>query len=373
MNMNHVKALSLAAAGGFILLAVSCSGCTLPLLEGGSTESVTILSYNVENLFDDVTNGSEYYQYDPSRGEWTTELFHRKLAAISEVILSSPRGGADVLALQEVENINAAETLRDHYLKGGGYRHMQITETPDSAIQLLCMSRYPIVSARSHRTSIYDIPLTRAVLEVTLDIDGVPCTLLLNHWKSKYGGAEETEPSRMASAALIRRRTAEIAAKFPERDIVVAGDLNVRADEYEFIDREYPTALMPLSEAPAFPGEQPYEDASSLKGEPLFLTGSPKKVGEGAEGSAVFYSPWLGEETDPPGSYVYGGEWEQIDHYLLGENLFDGRGLDYDGFSVEAPDFILGKDGYPYSFYRAGGTGYSDHLPILLKLEIMER
>lgn len=367
--MKRIKALSLASAGVFIFLAVSCSGCTLPFLDGGSAESVTILSYNVENLFDDVTNGTEYYQYDPSRGEWTTELFHRKLAALSEVILSSPRGGADILALQEVENINAAETLRDHYLKGGGYKYIQMTKTPDSAIQLVCMSRYPIISSRSHRTSIDALPLTRPIMEVTLDIEGVHCTLLLNHWKSKYGGAEETEPLRLASAALIRRRTAEIKEEFPERDIIVAGDLNVRTDEYEFINREYPTALMPLSEAAASPGESAWENAFSRTAEPLFLTGNPEK----ADGIAIFYSPWLEEETDPPGSYVYGGEWEQIDHFLLGPNLFDGKGVDFLDFSVEAPDFILGKDGYPYSFYRTSGTGYSDHLPLLMELRIMDR
>ncbi|MFO7848512.1 MAG: endonuclease/exonuclease/phosphatase family protein [Spirochaetia bacterium] len=361
--MNRFKALPIAAAGVFVFLTVSCGGCSLPFFGGGpkfgSPEHLTILSYNVENLFDDVANGNEYYQYDPSRGEWTTELFHRKLASLSEAILYSPRGGADILVLQEVENINAVETLGDHYLKGGGYRHIQMTATPDSAIQMACMSRYPIISSRVHRTAVDTLSPTRPVMEVVVDIDGVLCTLLINHWKSKYGGAEETEPSRRASAALIRRRTAEIKEEHPERDTVVVGDLNVRTDEYEYIDKAYPTALMPLSEARSFPKET---DA-------LFITDSPEKT----DGTVTFYSPWLEEEINPPGSYVYGGEWEQIDHFLFGPSLFDGNGLDYHDFSVEAPDFILRKDGYPYSFYRGAGTGYSDHLPLLLVLKNMDR
>lgn len=351
-------AVGCCAGAVMLLLLSSCGGCSFPFIGDAKNKppkSLTILSYNVQNLFDDVSNGSEYYEFDPSRGEWSSELFHRKLMALSEVLLHSPRGGADLIVLQEVENLNAVETLRDHYLKGGGYRFFCVSETPDMAIQQACLSRYPIVASRVHRTRMDRGPRLRPVLECTIDADGQRLSLLINHWKSKSGGAEETEPQRIAAAGVVRRVAAEYTEKKPGRDLVVLGDLNERVDEFLLIERDYPTALMPLSAR-----SPEAEERGSL-----FLTAEREAI----DGTASFYSPWLEEDVNREGSYVYGGEWERIDHVLFGPALFDGEGFDYDSFSVVAPEFILDAEGRPLSFNRRFGTGYSDHLPILLELE----
>ncbi len=138
--MRKIKTLVHASAGFLLMLLVSCTGCSLPFAEKSPPHSLSILSYNVQNLFDDHANGNEYYEFDPSRGEWTTELYHRKLLALSELILHTPRGGADVLVLQEVENLQTVEELRDLYLKGAGYRFIRVSDTPDQAIQLACLT-----------------------------------------------------------------------------------------------------------------------------------------------------------------------------------------------------------------------------------------
>jgi endonuclease/exonuclease/phosphatase family metal-dependent hydrolase len=342
-----------------LLLLSSCGGCSFPFIGAAkdkAPKSLGILSYNVQNLFDDASNGDEYYEYDPSRGEWSSELFHRKLMALSEVLLHSPRGGADILVLQEVENLNAVRTLRDHYLKGGGYRYICVSDTPGMAIQQACLSRYPIVSSRSHRCRLEQGPELRPVVECTVDVHGLRISLLMNHWKSKSGGAEETEPLRLAAAAVVRRVSAEIGEEDPGRDLLVLGDLNERVDEFLRVGRAYPTALVPLSEHTA-----EIEDLGAV-----FLTADRGEI----DGATCFYSPWLEGEVNTPGSYVYGGEWERIDHALIGPALFDGEGYDYDAFSVRAPEFALDADGRPLGFRRRFGTGYSDHLPILLELEL---
>ncbi|HDY87630.1 MAG TPA: hypothetical protein ENH82_05865 [bacterium] len=53
-----------------------------------------------------------------------------------------------------------------------------------------------------------------------------------NHWKSKLGGAEETEFQRLEVAALIAGKLREIHLEQPYADIVVLGDLNENVVEY---------------------------------------------------------------------------------------------------------------------------------------------
>ncbi len=337
------------------LLQISCGSCSLPF-EDLPPDTLSILSYNVENLFDDVGNGSEYREFDPAHGEWSTDLFHRKLLAVSQAVLHSPRGGADILLLQEVENLNALETLREHYLKGAGYRYLAITDEEESAIELTCLSRFPVSSVRVHHAFVDGLPQSRPVLECNLDIGGIPLRLLVNHWKSKYGGAEETEPLRIAAASIVTRRLEEIRRRHPGQDVIVAGDLNERTDEYAQVEGAYPTALLPAGTGIHAPDS-------------IRLTTNP----EAADGASLLFSPWLGREIGPEGSYYYGGEWEQIDHFLFGPALFDGRGFDFVSFSVIAPEVLLNEDGTPYAWSRHSGTGYSDHLPILLELKMVEQ
>ncbi|KIM08523.1 MAG: hypothetical protein KU28_03795 [Sulfurovum sp. PC08-66] len=63
-----------------------------------------VASYNVENLFDLVNNGSEYDEYIPNRNGWDKSALNKKLNNIAQVICDL---NADTVALQEIENINA--------------------------------------------------------------------------------------------------------------------------------------------------------------------------------------------------------------------------------------------------------------------------
>ena len=94
-----------------LLLALSLSACDTPL---------RVLSYNVENLFDDTSSGREYLEFRGPR--WNDELYPRKLAALSRAIRRSCRGGPDVVLLQEVESEQALLDLRDRGLARLGYR-----------------------------------------------------------------------------------------------------------------------------------------------------------------------------------------------------------------------------------------------------------
>jgi len=68
---------------GALLAAVFCAA---------SASGLTLMSYNVENLFDDVHNGSEYREFDPGRGTWNAEFFKVRIKSIAEVVRKAVPG-----------------------------------------------------------------------------------------------------------------------------------------------------------------------------------------------------------------------------------------------------------------------------------------
>lgn len=336
------------------LSLASCSGCSLAIF-GIRRGPVTLLAYNVENLFDDVHNGDEYREYDPASGEWNTELFHIKMQNIAEVLRAA--GGADVVALEEVENAHAVETLNESYLKGLGYRALT-AEAGKTSVTVAVLTRLPVTGFRMHHLAAGGKEPLRDIMEVHLDCRGEPLVVFVNHWKSKLGGAEATEFDRRAAAGLIGRRIRALADEEPRCAIVVAGDLNESWDEYERTGEGYETALLPDSaQVPATAGNRS-----------IFVASRPAAARLEAR-RVVLYSPWA--EGGSGGSYFYGGGWETIDHTLLGARLFDGEGLEYRSFSVFQPDFLTDHEGRPLGWNSDRASGYSDHLPILLTLEVV--
>ena len=71
-------------------------------------DTITIVSYNVENLFDMVDNGDEYPEYKPNRSNWTNNTYQIKCANIASVLAQV---NADIAVLVEVENENALSGL----------------------------------------------------------------------------------------------------------------------------------------------------------------------------------------------------------------------------------------------------------------------
>ncbi|MCK5673849.1 MAG: endonuclease/exonuclease/phosphatase family protein, partial [Spirochaetales bacterium] len=285
----------------FFLLLVSCSRCVLP----GSDDfqdQIVFMSYNVQNIFDDADNGTEYPEFDPGGGQWGTSQYNTRLFNLSEIIRRSVSGGPDIIALQEIENRRVADDLVESYLKGMGYNHIIVTDTDDSAIQIGFISRLEPEHIKVHQIFLDGHITGRSILELSIITDAGTLNIFNNHWKSKLGGAKETEPARIAAGAVLRRRILELSEENSLAEIIVFGDLNENWDEYLRIGGEYITALMPLAEA-----------AFTLTG-PILITGSKDECNQFVESeSIILYSPWCAE-SDKSGSYVYNDTWQTIDH-----------------------------------------------------------
>jgi endonuclease/exonuclease/phosphatase family metal-dependent hydrolase len=305
------------------------------------------LTYNVQNLFDDVDDGTEYRDYDPGAGRWDTSRYHAKLGRIAEVILAAEPDGPSIVVLQEIENVGALAMLAETYLGDSGYREAVLVPTPGSAVNVAVLSKLPVGEIRSHAVSFLraDHPL-RDVLEVWVDLGDGQLVVLANHWKSRSGGARATAPMRRAAAGVVARRVAQLSVTDPEVDVIVAGDLNVSLAE----NGEYLPALVPAASLARTPGGLAY-------------TFEPSEASVGPQGTVLF-SPW--RLATLPGSYVYQDRWETIDHFLLAPGLVDGEGWEFSAFRVVREAFMMTTTGAPRRWIE--DSGYSDHFPLLLTL-----
>ena len=341
--MGQVQALrqAVVVAGYLLFLA----GCPLEPFSSLSRDrdTLVILSYNCENLFDDVDQGSEYPEYDPSAGKWSSEAYLGKLAALAAAIRSSGRE-PDLLLLQEVENRTCLKRLCDDFLPLGGYDFVAAPLAEGAAIQTAVASRIPVVDLKVHRAG--GSAGERNILEIRLAPGGEEIVLFNNHWKSRRGGTEETEGERIRSALLLRRRIDELASREPELPVLAAGDFN--EDPWES-GADYPRALLA-------------EELAAAAAPVLKITALP----EPQDAAACLISSWPG--IPGGGSYYYGGRWQRIDNFFWTSSLSDGSGWEVDEFFLVDDPKLLSNEGLPLRYSPTSFTGYSDHLPLGLVL-----
>ena len=117
---------------------------------------------------------------------------------------------ADVIALQEVENMGVLERFNARYLAKLGYRHRVLIDGNDPRqIDLALLSRLPVGNIRTHRHERNDhntaALFSRDCLEVEIDPGAKrqPLTLYLNHFKSMVEGRSATRARRAEQVARV--------------------------------------------------------------------------------------------------------------------------------------------------------------------------
>jgi endonuclease/exonuclease/phosphatase family metal-dependent hydrolase len=334
------------------VLSLLLAGC------GGAADSLTLVSYNVQNLFDGEHTGAEYAGFTPESG-WDGERYYTRLTRLAHVLtrLAAPR--ADVIVLQEVENHRIISDLVHDFLR---HRYTVVAGAWDQGPnRVYILSRLPVRSCRAHGSvgvavrpeggAARVLWSDRAMVDVELAAPFGTLRLLGCHWKSQSGGERETEPRRQAAAALLRASLDQRAAL----PLIIAGDLNEDVDEYDQHAGAWPTALMPAGRTSGGP--------DWIAGA-LLVTDRPEAAGwRGA--TPVFYSPWYAAEA--AGSYRHGGQWERLDQALFlppADESAKALRWEVKLRVVDHPE-LLGGDG-PRRYDPRSGSGYSDHLPIVV-------
>jgi predicted extracellular nuclease len=310
--------------------------------------NLTVVFYNVENLFDtENTPGGNDAEFTPeSEKKWTRERYQKKLEDISRVLASvNQKELPEIIGLCEIENRGVLDDLiKTEPLAGGEYEiaHFESPDFRGIDVALLYRSdEFKVTWSAPVKVTFADEPnfTTRDILHVKgVTLNQEEFHIFVNHWPSRIGGLEQTEPKRTAIAQLIKSKIDSVQNLNPEANIVVMGDMN---DE---------------------PSNKSLKEVLSAK--------SPE-----TENAALINLMYPLHEAKQ-GSYNYRGDWNMLDNIIVSPGLLDNKGFQ----SVEKQGFLFREEWMEYKNSKGeispdrtyGGPNYyggiSDHFPVFIKL-----
>ena len=317
---------------------------------------VVIGFYNLENFYDTidnpVVNDEEFLPSGPRN--YNTAIYRDKVNRLATVISQigseiSPDGPA-ILGVAEIENDTVLNDLVHHdLLKKRNYKivHYDSKDIRGVDVGLLYNPKYFSV-LESDKLFVQlpggskDAYFTRDILWVKGKLDGEVIHVYVNHWPSRSGGEERSEPAREAAAKVCKNHIDSIAKTEPNAKIVIMGDLN---DD-------------PINASVASVLEAKGKQSEVMKG--------------------GLFNPWTELYRKGYGTLAYQDAWGLFDQIIISYPFLskEQSGLFFYQQHIFRRDYMVENKGrykgYPMrtwdgNSYRAG---YSDHFPtyiILLK------
>lgn len=305
--------------------------------------------WNVENLFDTKNDSRvDDTEFTPEgRLHWTEKKLLLKRLRIGQVfkaIKADCEYGKypDIVVFAETEN-RAVFSGTLAAIEQASYA-VDYHESPDPRGIDIGLAWNPVTvrftGSKPYTVRLDDKRGTRFIIAAGFVASGHPFTVVLNHWPSRSFDASWSESKRVAAATITRHIVDSLSTVHPQSGIIVMGDFNDPPDS-----RSVREIL----------------DSSFSRKEVLRSDGHK------------LYNCW--NDADSPGSYYYRKHWERIDQILVSANLLDETGLlvENDAFRVfSIPEMfeVPGKTLYPTYAKGKFRGGYSDHLPLLLKIDI---
>lgn len=316
-------------------------------------KTLTIATYNVENLFDLQKKGYKYKEYKPNTSSnWNQKTYKIKLQNIAKVIKDI---GADIIALEEVHSLQALKDLR-FTLKQNGlyYKYFNIADKKNTAVRVAFLSKIPFIYAKELMvTSTYKY---RNILESKFKIGSNELYIFINHWKAK----SKPESKRIVSAKTLRNRIAEIGY---DKNIILLGDFNSHYEEYKI-----------------FKKNRKHNDTNGKTGinHVLRTIKQTTKAKDVKYEKNNFYNLWYDADANERYSYIFRGKKEALDNILISQSLLDKKGISYidDSITNLDSDYLFNKKQiYRWKVTHSRipkhkGEGYSDHLPVMAKFRV---
>jgi len=329
----------------YLLITILLISSSL-LAQKGKVSQFKIVFYNTENLFDTIDDPkvSDEGFLPTSKIAWTSARYNTKLQHTAKAIYSIDSVNLPaVVGLAEVENIGVLNDLVSKTkLRNGNYQAILIEGSDPRGIDVGLIFRKNVMkfigqksmpSARSFQT--------RAILYVKLaDAKKDTFHLIVNHWKSRTGGASETESMRVENATLVKQLTDSILSKNQKANVILMGDFN---DE---------------------PGNKSISE----------VLGAAKPT-ENPSPNGLYDLMW--EPYEQQLGTLYYKDWDVFDQFMVSGNMLlkqSGKSafVVYPYAYIFKPDFLLykNKSGTMVPNRTAGSTeyfgGYSDHLPVYM-------
>lgn len=243
-----------------LIIGTACSDLsTSEVVVSKDSKSISIMTFNVENLFDNIDDPgkddrtylslaakqSEEHQAACARidvdrwrdqclnFDWNDQIVGKKLAAVANTILQIDNGrGPDIVALQEVENIRILERLRTEYLADSGYLPGVLIEGRDQrGIDVAFLSKLKLTSDPTLHNLVFTgehedrEPDTRGILQADFELpDGQVLSGFVVHFPAPY------HPTSMRIDAY--NMLNKLAESLPaDRPRFAAGDFNTTSKE----------------------------------------------------------------------------------------------------------------------------------------------
>lgn len=255
--MNKMKFSAALLVTGAILAISACRNAVPP--QDDANYEVTIMTFNVENLFDNVDDPGKddgtylalsdkqndehreacatievrHWREQCEDWDWNDEVIDRKLRAVANTILQVGDGkGADIIALQEVENLQILERLRVDYLGAAGYLPGVLIEGNDlRGIDVAFLSKLPLAGTPQMHSIPFDgvdsarVADTRGILQAEFELpDGSLISGFAVHFPAPFHPTEMREIAYGHLNGLLEALPAE-------RPAFAAGDFNTTSSE----------------------------------------------------------------------------------------------------------------------------------------------
>ncbi len=196
----------------------------LPQLAPTASNEFSIMTWNVENLFDTLAP----HPADPPM--LRPAAYRLRLEKVANTILAA--GAPLIVGLQEIENIGVLEELAAlEALAQYHYQPVLIEGSDSRGIDvgyLIRGDRAAVVSVEQFVApeGLTSRPPLLVQVEVQTEAGTATVFVINNHFTSMSGGEEATEPRRAAQAAWNAEVLAQVLAQHPDAYVAVIGDLN---------------------------------------------------------------------------------------------------------------------------------------------------
>ena len=319
--------------------------------------ALNIMFYNLENLYDtskdEVSDDEEFTPTGIKR--WNAIKYQTKLANLSNVfaaVSGLPGGFPAIVGVSEIENDTVLEDLLSQKrMEAANYRYVHYDSKDARGVDVALFFRpdkFKLLGSepvklvlRSGREYI-----GRDVLCVWGRLCDEMFCFYVCHFLSRRAGVSSSEGFRRAGAETVRDHALMMRQKYPGIKIVVMGDMNDTPDE---------ASLSVLLRA-----RENIQNIDTLE----------------------YFNPMWSMMNDGLGTSVHNHEWTMFDNIIVSQNLLpvdagyrDAKGLTLAKFDkqywahVFQRSFMM-KNGKPFRSYNGNvfSGGYSDHLPILVRL-----
>lgn len=304
--------------------------------------------YNQENLFDTIDdprkNDNEFLP--TAKKEWNTEKYRNKLNNMARVIASLNNGkGPDVLGMCEVENEAVLQDLtQTEALKAMNYGIVHFESPDERSIDNAVLYRkdiFTLTASAPYRITFTDFPNSKTrdiVMAKLTDNKKQSLIVLVNHFPSRLGGQQESEPKRITAALLLKHIIDSVAKADPKTPVFAIGDFND-----EPTDRSLDSVLQAKDNTKSGLYNAMY--SLKLKGE---------------------------------GTHMYQKHWTMLDQIIMTNNAVSCTSpfcYVSNSATIYKQDWMLETDekykGAPLRTFAGNKylNGYSDHLPVYIILK----